>query len=514
MASTRYGASSVRRSLQHFLLGKGLGALLGLIWLFSLVRVLPGRDYGAYLSLYAYLELMLLISGWGLVQVLERFVPELHARHEDHAVTGLCWRLLLLRAGLLLACIGLAWQGRLPLLGVLGLQGFDEAFALANGLLFLEAMMRSVDSVHEALLLQGRAQQSVLLRNAARSLPLLACALLQVSLDLHQWLRLEMALLTACLLGTAILFVRSMGALRSDAAPADPAPTPWRRLARYALPLFAAQLLWLLSSTDALKLVVNRQFGLQAAALFGFCLALSQVVQRYLPSNLLAGLVRPLFVVAAQRPDAPQRLQSLARLVIKLNLLPLLPFLGFALIHEDALLAWASGARFALGEQLMPLLILLVLLQALKSCLLLLSTAREDSMAALWSSFGASSAFVVLLWALQGSTLRWTIAALLGAELLSLALLQWRTALQGLLPRWPAGALLRLLLCCLLVQGVAAVLAGLHPLSAGREIALGAVAGLLAAALALKLGFFEQQETGWLLELMPGPLRKRFDRKP
>lgn len=402
----RYGAGQFRRSLMHFFVSKGIGALIGLAWLFLLVRALASSDYGAYFTLYAYIELMIVASACGLMQILERFVPELHDRHADRQVVSLSARLLIGRATLLLvfAALGqLFWSSLGPLIGV---TLSAESWLFVHGILLVEGTCRTIDAYHDALLNQRRAQMSVLIRNGIKVLVLAVLMLDHEHVSLELWLRLEFAALCIALLASLLFVTKTQRQL--SRAQTLSQRLDWRRYASYGLYMQAYSLLWLLTSMDMVRLLVGRLYGLETAALFGFSLALALMIQRYLPTYLLIGMVRPLFIVAAQRSDRSVRLAGLLRLFIKLNALLLLPLLLISVWHEDELLSFLSGGKFHDGSGLLALLVGLLVLQALKSCQSLALVALEDGKGELLAA--AAAAVVLLLGVLVGH--HWGVQAL------------------------------------------------------------------------------------------------------
>lgn len=507
----RYGAQRVRRSLLHFALGKSLGALIGLAWLFTLVRVMPEADYGAYFTFYAYLELMVLLSAWGSVQLLERFVPELHEQHRDADVARLAAALLRLRGLLLIASVVLAQLLQAPLLGLLGVPDHADAFLLINGVLLAEGLCRTVDSFHDSLLMQRKSQFSVLFRNGIKMLALLLLSWGGHAVGLQDWLLVELALMGLALLWSGWLY-RGTRRTLLGVAPATAEALDWRRYWRYGLYIFGCQLVWLLTSMDALKILVNRGFGLEAAALFGFCLALVLVVQRYLPTYLLVGMVRPLFIVARQRADMAGRLRQLSALFFKLNLAPLLPLLLLSLAYEDRLLALASGGKFDAGEGVLSLLLALLIVQALKNCQALVMAALEDGQGALISSAVAALVFVAAALALRELGVQGLLLALLLAELAALAAQRWRIVRQGVRISAPLAPWLLLALANALALALVKALARLAGLSATSELALAVLGCALATLALLARGYFDAEERVRLLALLPAGLARKLGR--
>lgn len=504
MSGPRYGVGQLRGALGAFARGRLLGAVAGLAVLLLLVRVLERRDYGAYFTCYAYLELMLLLAGWGLLPLLERLAPELHATHQDHELARLAPRLLGLRAALLALMLVPAWFAREPLLGWLALPLAPASWALVQGLVWIESLCRGIDSLHESLLLQRRAQRSILLRHGLKALLLVGLVAQDRMLPLLEWLQLELLLWSLGLAFSLWGLRRTWRELRQAPVQAPVPPTERGRMWRFALYSHAGGLVALLASADLLRISVNRVAGLEEAARFGFCLALALVVQRYLPAHLLGGLLRPLFVVARQREDALPRLRDLLGLCLKLNLLPLLPLGLLAVVRQDAFVALVSGGRFGAAQGLLAGLVLLLLLQAARALLQLGAHALEDARGAWIAATLAALVFVPLVlgpWLASAATL---LVGLMAAELAAVVALDRRLAAQQLRTPWPWRASLHLLGVNLLVLVPAEGLAQLLDWPAPVAIGVDALACALACGMLVRQGFFEPAERARLRALWPG----------
>jgi O-antigen/teichoic acid export membrane protein len=81
--TNHYGASNLKRSLGHFVIGKSLGGAIGICWLLLLVRSLPAVEYGIYVGFVAYLELFNLLSNLGLSPISERYIPQYRAANDE-----------------------------------------------------------------------------------------------------------------------------------------------------------------------------------------------------------------------------------------------------------------------------------------------------------------------------------------------------------------------------------------------------------------------------------------------
>ena len=377
-----YSTAKVKRSLVHFLVGKTGSAIVAIGMLLVLVRMLERESYGLYIVLLATLELVQLGSSLGCYPALNRYVPELLARHQGLAVRRLllllsCWR----GVTLAVACLMFAIMAK-PLAGLLGFPGFSAIIALYSVVIFLEGAARYFDVVFETLLLQGVSQSAVLLRNGLRLAGILLafCFDMEFSLLIFVWMEITAS---ACGLGFSMLLTaRHLNAI-ARTRPGDMLMPSMARMRAYVTPAYLAQVVGLAQGPDLVKMLVAKLSGAVQTGAFGFAAALASMLQRYLPVFLLIGMVRPLFVSQQARGRDPARLILLANLVFKLNVFVIAPVTMLLLVVGERLTELLSGGKFPEAWQYLAALLLLLVAQTLHVVLGLLALAAEEARAGL-----------------------------------------------------------------------------------------------------------------------------------
>lgn len=476
-----YGRRSLQRSLLHFGAGKLLGLVVGLGWMLLLVRTLPALDYGLYVAFTGIGELSMLGFGLGLTQIAERYVPELKLAGRYAELRALAMRGFVLRIALLLAGSLLVVAAAPLLLGDAGREAARRALPFFMVSVLGEAAGRWTETVFDSLLLQSHSQVSILVRYGSRLAMLAWYAHEGRPVTLQLWVMTEAACYLASALFSAWLMHRVTA---SDAGSADAAGAPkleLRRYLRFAWPSYMAELVSLLSSLDMTKLLIARLFGAPAAALAGFCLSLCWMLQRYLPSFLLIGMLRPLFVSALQAADPPARLTQLFNLLIKLNVFIMVPAIALGAMHGDALIDALSGGRFHDGGLVLSLLLVLILSQAVRQTLNLLASVFEDGHGRLISTVAGNVIFGAGVLVSTRYGLASLLCGLVAADIAACACLLWRIRGHGLRLRPPLRAV------CTTAVAAAAVSWLMQPLIA----ALGGPGAwsLLASTAAAGLGY-------------------------
>lgn len=353
----------------HFVLGRGGSALAGIGVLMLLVRVMPAAEYGALVAWLAFLEIHYLASGVGLSGIAQRYVPEFRTHAALPDLQRLVRRALLLRLVVALPLAVAAGLAAAPLARLFGTAlpgtaaGLPFTVLLAL-LLVTGTMVRYADELLAALLMQGMSQAMALVRNLGK-LPWLAVAWWSHgSVSATDMLLLESTLAAL----TALVALRAMrrGLQRAPAMAPGVAPMPGYRapgMWGVCLRFYVIQVLGQVYGANALKLLVTRILGLEATAVFGFGLALVDMLRNYLPAHLLAGWIRPLLVSRYVATRSVEQLSRLTGLVLKVNLLGVLAFALFFGVAGNVAGAWLSGGRFASMGALLTALMLLVGLQ-------------------------------------------------------------------------------------------------------------------------------------------------------
>lgn len=444
-----YTLGRARSSLIHFGLGKVAAALTGLVLLLVLVRALAPRDYGAYVALLAFLEIFYLLTGWGLSTIAQRYVAEYRVKASPGRFRTFILRLLALRlalalgfvaliAGVALAGLEQGWIAREGPVAALGgpLLGGTVALLVAG------VMVRFLDELFAALLMQGATQGLLFLRNAVR-LAALVALMGGGPVALHALVLLEaLVQFGSVVLGAGLL----AGHLHSNAVSGGDPHYANPRLASVSLRFFLVQALGQLYGADILKLLTTRLLGVTQTAVFGFAQAFADIIRSYLPAYLLTGWIRPLLVARyVERRDTAE-LAWLAGLALKLNLFVLAPVAVFFALDGRAFAALLSGGRYGDAGAMLFWLVLLVAVQSVHLVLGLVAVTLERAGANIVATLLAGLALPFALVLAPRFGLPGVAWSLIGGELLWCATVALSLARHGLLPlQMLVGGWLRLL---------------------------------------------------------------------
>lgn len=383
-----FSSTKVKSSLYIFAAGKVIAGLIGVFWLLTLVRVLPVADYGGYVALVAVLELSLLVGNAGVYPFAQRYLTE--ARFPPNLkflptliLWSSCYRLatLILPAGLLILFSSFFSSQ-------IGLPFLAPALVIYAVVIIFEGTARYIELAFESLLEQGRAQISTVSRAAARLFLILVLWNAGQKIDLILLTKIELCTSFLGLLLSSLLMWRAVRLMSKDVpSNFDRNPFSIRRIVRFALPLYVAQCLSQLYSPDFIKLMVSRVLGVLEAANFGFAHAITFVMQRYLPANLLIGLIRPFLVAKQANSQGHERLFFMSNLILKVNIFCLIPLAALFCVAGREFAFAASGGKYPDAGPLLFMLTLLLIFSGTHLIIGMLATVIEDKHAVLWGTF-------------------------------------------------------------------------------------------------------------------------------
>ncbi len=378
--------SVARRSLSHFAMGRLASALVGVLTLLLLVRAFSRNDYGVYIALLAALEILQVTASPGAYAVVFRYLPELRLRECGHELFGMVMKLMAYRVATLLVFAVAGWQASEWLAAIAGLPFAAAAVAVYVLVLLFEGTARFVDVMFESLLCQGQAQVSVLVRNGLKLLALVYLGRWgQREVPLVHWLYFEAATTALGAVVSCALLWRHVAAGAQQGRNLT-RRVPLSRVIGFSVPTYLSQVAYFATSAEMVKLFVAKLVGVAATATFGFAAILASTIQRYLPSFLLVGWVRPLFIAARQQGRTHDDLGRLAGTVIKLNMLTLAPIAAMVLVAGVPLIALLSGGRLPDSLPYLHFFLLLLAVQSIRAAISLLGVTLEMGMRSLWAT--------------------------------------------------------------------------------------------------------------------------------
>lgn len=316
-----YAGARVKRGLWHFLLGKGVSSVAGLAAMVLVVRGLTVDEFAAYSVLVALVEVFAAVSGLGLSHLVLRYVPELFNRAELVALGRFLRAVLAIRTTVLVVALGAASIAAVPIANWLRLEDHLASLQLFLLVVGLRATSHLLSQMLDSTLHQGISQL------AFSSAAILRCvALAWMVRDGHASLLHVVAVEAACdalscvvlLFGLTRMLVTKQRANSGSAS--DWVKDNKRQLTRFAMTAYLQHLATLPFGGNTNRLVGGVLFGERMMASFGFALSLYDYVKRYLPTQLLVGVIRPVIVARYTADGNFQRVATLCEKSFQVNL--------------------------------------------------------------------------------------------------------------------------------------------------------------------------------------------------
>jgi O-antigen/teichoic acid export membrane protein len=442
MDANHYAARRASKSLLHFLVGKGASALAGVACLILVVRHMAPDQYGGYVALIAVLDLFYLSTGLGLSTIAQRYVTEFRMRASRRRLQHFLAGLLLKRVGLSIAFTLVLVGGYRWLAPLLSLNLAPALLPWVAALLVMSASVFFLEEVLGALLLQGVLQSLAFMRGALKLAAIVYFVHVGGRLDIERVLALECAVaLLSLIIGHALLYLQLRASqFEPDASDAYESAAMHATARRFYL----VQLVGQSYGPQVSKLLVTRLLGLGHTAVFGFAQSITDMLRNYLPAHLLAGWIRPLMVSRYVARRNPADLADIANLVLKLNLLGIVPIAVFFVLRGDAFAAWVSGGRYPHAGHLLVLLTLMVGLQTVHLIFSMITITLEQAGANLIAALVAAAGLPLSVLLVQRYGVEGAACGLLGTELLWLATAARLLARRGFRITWDLGGSARI----------------------------------------------------------------------
>lgn len=360
MSASPYGGKALRSGMAAYLAGRAVSAVLTLSAFALAARLLSLDQYGRYAAAMALVEMALALSTGGLEWVSARVLPECRLYAGGRATARMIWRLSGLQT-LSIGAFGAAMFFAAPgLASLLRLDGAGAVFELAGLVLVAEGIGRVARDQMLAVLMEQRAAQFAQAVRSGVLVAQLAFVWWRGSgLDAHHMLQLELgAALCGAVLGNLLLWrvLRALAPL--PGARPEWTPPPRAELARLALHNFSSFLLALLYGPQMVTMLIARILGAEAAAVYGFARAFGDQVRRYLPTDLLLSVLRPMLVAYFAAGNGFAAFSLRLGLWLKTSLVVLFPLLVFFAVFGELGMAALGGARYADAWPVMLVLLL------------------------------------------------------------------------------------------------------------------------------------------------------------
>lgn len=383
-----YSASRIARGAAYLIVGKAVTSIAGIGTFLLLIRTLPVEEFAVYTVLFALVELVDAITGFGLSHVLARYVPELFGGQRHRTLRRFVTRLIALRLILLslfLIAIYLLAAVAAPLIGLSNWEWALQAYLVV---ILARTTANTLFNLLESMLHQGTAQLGFTLVTLVRFL-LFAMAAAHGLLDLQTVIAIEVM---TDLLGAGFLLagtLRVMPKAESSIVRDEPGwiTENFPRMSDFGIKGYLQHMLVLPYGGATNRLLVGGALASSQVALFGFAQSISDLMERYLPMRMLAGVTRPVLTARFVRDRRFRDLELAANLLFKINAIVVCAAAVVIFGGGKEMIAVISAGKYSEGSVgLLMAMCALVMMYSLRTMLDQVCHAVERNGPLIWSN--------------------------------------------------------------------------------------------------------------------------------
>lgn len=344
-----YSLARLRSGILHFLGGKAVSAGLTFVAFVLAARLLSTEDYAVYVAALAAVELGLALATFGLDWVAARYIPDFRINAPWAAMKRFVIRLAAIQFAIYLVFAILIAICAEPLSALFAVPAASQVLTIYAIYLFAEGGSRMLrDQMLGHLLLQGRAQIALLLRNT-----IWVGGLAWLYTNSETTTVMDIAFIEL-LAATGGIFAACAGlyiALLNGNDSTKQSESAWtkptlKELFKLARSSYLSYLFSLAYGPYVITLLLSRLAGAEATAAFGFARNLADQIRRFLPAELLLGLVRPALIARYSASSDFGAFNRSTSILFLISFLALAPVLVLGIAYGDIVISYLSHGKF------------------------------------------------------------------------------------------------------------------------------------------------------------------------
>lgn len=371
MQPSPYSKASVKQGLVHFLLGRGLAGVAGLVTVILMARYMQIQQYASFTALTGIIALAGILASLGLERAISRYVPELSLSPQPQALAQFIVQLSCIRLTaslLIVTALFVFWQPVVTLFNAVQLPNFPLALAC---FVLAEALFQHFSCILQALLQQKALTQILVIQWAGRLLMLVWAVAPDHGLNLDEALWM-MALPEMLGVVAFVLMLSHYLAKRSQPLNSQPnaehsaqhhlaSPTPlpsWRAIVRMSLNNYGFTLLAAPPQGYFMKMIAAIFLPTHMVAAYGFFISIAEKARQYIPLHFFYNLIEPVLVAQYLTHQDFAKLTRYCQWLYKSNVLLLIPAIAWIAVSGTQVVGLMTAGKFQ--QELWILLLVMV----------------------------------------------------------------------------------------------------------------------------------------------------------
>ncbi len=389
----QYSRDRVRKSLIHYLFGRGVASLLSFASAILLIRAFSVPTYAAYTALSGLFYFISIFSSAGIPRVIPRFLPEFRQNGAERTIR-VCLRWLTFVRMVFLLCLLMPLYLLADLVfGYLSItEGTDVMIPFC---LFVVSKIAAEQYglVLQTLLYQREATIANLIEFITRLGAIVAYMVHAKQVPLADVYWIFTASCGLAILYSQIKLSRFVGKVNAREERLSPL-----RLLRFGWDNYLALLLSLPIMNGTTKLLAASFLTHFQTAVLGFSYTLTDVLMRYLPANLLLGLIEPVFMARYLKNKNFENLNEMALIILKINLFILAPITAWLVFDGAPLISLISSGKYTNAVMPIAALMIVMIIDSHEIVLTLIANAVEKSKILVSAGWVVILLFPVHIW--------------------------------------------------------------------------------------------------------------------
>ncbi len=344
-------------STKIYVIGRVIQSLANLVLLIFLLRVMSKADYGAYMALLGLIEVMVPLTSFGLFEIARRYIPEITESSKKEDLSKFIVRLLLFRLSMVMTFCYLLYLSWFSISAWMNYEGQHSTYGiLAVSLVFSTLMLRYLAEVLECLLAQKYSQLVRIIYLLGQLIGVI------IAYNYYQELTFYTVILVANIfvafsLSLSILFLYKKIKYHKFE---ENKQINYSEIIRFIWHLTGANILQTFASYGLVRMVIANQLGLEAAGVFGFLHQLLNVASRYLPSNFIQNLIRPMLVTRYTISKDYKVINNGINILWKSNIIIISAYVLSTYVIGDRLIQMLSDGKVESAGMLMTVMFFLL----------------------------------------------------------------------------------------------------------------------------------------------------------
>jgi O-antigen/teichoic acid export membrane protein len=340
MEQSPYARKNVRKGIFHYLMGRAFSGIAGIASVVLLARAMEVKDYAGYTALTGLAMLVGILSGLGFDRAVARYVPEGRMHYTALQLSGLVWRLGIIRFAVSIALtltIYFIW----PLITRLFANSLHmEYFPWSLACLFPSTVLFEYFLyVLQALVMQKVLTRILVIQWGGRLIIIFALFYINgiITLDQALWIMtIPEAVATMIFIFVIRSYMRNL-ATHNILADKDIRHWPqWPEIYKMAMYNYSYNIIVSAPQGYSMRLIAAAILPTEFVAAYGFFLTMYERIRPYLPVQLLYAIIEPTVISGYIKNNDFSRLNAQIKFMMNINMYTIILIMSiYSIFHND-----------------------------------------------------------------------------------------------------------------------------------------------------------------------------------